>query len=606
MKEQIDNFGDLFGDEPVPDGWQDGVYPAIDDIKSWIYLYHISLNDKNIRIPPQIPDVVIGFIPTVTDLVWVWNFHGIDNFREFYDTDNIFNVVSVKWIRYLGKIVEREGAAKLRNKFPKKLKPFITDMGKLFAWWNETKAARESGKQYVIPETANKGSEGKNICDKDKEDSAGQIRLPAGKTAYASETDSRKENFDHIPDDINDYKVSKKVSATYVEPPDIEPFEKSEKKKPQNDNFFSEPPAKGVESIGTSQIVSSLDNMRQIRTTQLPGADQRTVMGSGYTCGILGQGGTARIYLIKNEELEVLRAIKVIMFQEFCETREQLEDMVKRFETEAKIMAQLRHANIVDIYNYGKFMDLPYIEMEYVDGLDLRAILSLHGALPPDLTVSIGIFCARALSYAHKKSCNIYGDSYKGIIHRDIKPHNILVSSEGIVKVSDFGLARPAEVSINTLGSNTLGTLAYMSPEQIDTNDVDNRTDIYSLGATMYEMVTGRMMFPQKNFRELLNARSVNSFRDIRDLQKGVPKSLREFIYKCIEINQFDRFSTAGEMVEVLERILKKISSESPEIVVQDYIVNKNLLSKSENYSSKGFRKNIFPVFNLKKKTAGN
>src|SRR5690554_4702741 len=114
-----------------------------------------------------------------------------------------------------------------------------------------------------------------------------------------------------------------------------------------------------------------------------------------------------------------------MMVQEFCETREQLEDMMKRFETEAKIMAQLRHANIVDIYNYGKFMDLPYIEMEYVDGLDLRAILSLHGALPPDLTVSIGIFCARALSYAHKKSCSIYGDSYKGIIHRDIKPHNI-------------------------------------------------------------------------------------------------------------------------------------------------------------------------------------
>lgn len=170
------------------------------------------------------------------------------------------------------------------------------------------------------------------------------------------------------------------------------------------------------------------------------------------------------------------------------------------------------------------------------------------------------------------------------------------------MKVSDFGLARPAEVSINTLGTNTLGTLAYMSPEQIDSNDVDSRTDIYSLGAVMYEMVTGRMLFPQRNYKELLEVRVSNTFKDIKSLQKNVPKSFRELIYKCLQANPYNRLQTAAEIIDILQNILKKITFDSPEIVVQDYVVNKSLLNKSHNYSLSGIRRNLFPVFNFRKK----
>jgi tRNA A-37 threonylcarbamoyl transferase component Bud32 len=508
---EIENLGDFFKNAPPPDGWQDGLYPAVDDIRSWVHLFHIWLNSNDRDKKPVIPEIVCRFMLVMSDILWVYQMHGHDNFVSYYDTDDVFKVASLKWIDFLRTAVRDGGGELLRKEFPKRTKPFVTNVEELVQWWNRTLVAKKENKRLVIAD-------------------------PRGPDAAAAASATMVEDLS--------------VSKTYVEA------------------------LEDTGSIRTNQIVDSLENFKNIQSARLPDVDKNTVLGSGYTRGIIGQGGTARIYLIKNEQLEVLRAVKVILLHLFCQTPEQFASMKKRFEMEAKITAQLRHANIVDTYAYGEFMGLPYIEMEYIEGFDLKEFLRNKGALPFELATAISISGVRALAYAHKKVCSIYGEHYSGVMHRDIKPHNFLISKEGIVKLSDFGLARPTEVSISTLVDNTIGTLSYMSPEQFQTNNVDKRTDIYSIGATMYEMVTGRQAFPQTNLNDLLTARHENAYADIAKYRRNTPKDLVYMINKCLSINPDDRYTTANELLESLLAMHYKLTKEPPEQIIQEYIVN--------------------------------
>jgi eukaryotic-like serine/threonine-protein kinase len=186
---------------------------------------------------------------------------------------------------------------------------------------------------------------------------------------------------------------------------------------------------------------------------------------------LIAAGGMANVYKVWHEQLEVIRALKILKPGFSEESR-------GRLETEAKISANLRHANIVEIYGMGYWNDIPYIEMEFVDGPSLKELLEKNTRFPVPFTLSVVHCVCTALKFAYNQDMTLYGRVYDRLIHRDIKPANILLSSKGVVKLADFGIARPSEASIHTVGSKVMGTFAYLSPEQLNGEKLDQRSDV--------------------------------------------------------------------------------------------------------------------------------
>ena len=192
----------------------------------------------------------------------------------------------------------------------------------------------------------------------------------------------------------------------------------------------------------------------------------------------IGTGGMSDVFKAKDHILGREVAIKVLK-QEFAEDM----NFVTKFRTEAQSAAGLEHPNIVNIYDVGSENGEYYIVMEYVEGITLKTYIEKKGQLNFKEAISIAIQVGRGIEAAHNK----------GIIHRDIKPQNIIISTEGKVKVTDFGIARAT--SSNTIHADVMGSVHYVSPEQARNGFVDFKSDIYSLGIVMYEMVTGRVPF---------------------------------------------------------------------------------------------------------------
>jgi serine/threonine protein kinase len=301
--------------------------------------------------------------------------------------------------------------------------------------------------------------------------------------------------------------------------------------------------------------------------TNLPSGNEPIPLGSGAIVGLLGSGGMARVYKIWNEKLEVFRAVKILL-------PNQQGDLRNRFETEAKITAKLHHPNIVEIYNVGDWQGLPYLEMEIIDGLSLESIISKTGKLPSSVCSSIAIFTARALGYAHGQQFLIYGKNYHGIVHRDLKPANIMVSSQGALKLMDFGIARPTEASLHTVDGNIVGTMQYLSPEQLDGTDIDCRADIYAFGAILYEMLTGTKTFPQETITNLMKQKILNEYRKFNDFDFSVPAGLAKISQKCLQIAKENRFVDANALLKELESVHRTLSSESPEFMLKAFITD--------------------------------
>ena len=299
-------------------------------------------------------------------------------------------------------------------------------------------------------------------------------------------------------------------------------------------------------------------------STNLPSGNEPIPLGSGTIVGLLGAGGMARVYKIWNDKLEVFRAVKILI-------PNQQGDLRNRFETEAKITAKLHHPNIVEIYNVGDWQGLPYLEMEIIDGMSLESIISKTGKLPSSVCSSIAIFMARALGYAHGQQFLIYGKNYHGIIHRDLKPANIMISSQGTLKLMDFGIARPTEASLHTVDGNIVGTMQYLSPEQLDGTDIDCRADIYAFGAILYEMLTGTKTFPQETITNLMKQKILNEYRKFEDFDFSVPVGLARISQKCLQIAKENRYPDANALLKELESVHRTLSSESPEFMLKTF-----------------------------------
>lgn len=289
------------------------------------------------------------------------------------------------------------------------------------------------------------------------------------------------------------------------------------------------------------------------------------ILGHCRIIELIAAGGMANVYKVWHEQLEVIRAIKILKPGYDEESK-------ARLETEAKISANLRHPNIVEIYGMGYWNEIPFIEMEYVDGPSLKSLLEESGRLPLEFSIALTHAVCTALQFAHNQDLTLYGKVYDGLIHRDIKPANILISSRGIVKLADFGIARPSDVSLHTVGSKVMGTFAYLSPEQLNGERLDHRSDIYSLGTVLYEMITGTKTYPQKMLAELVHRKTKGQYIPVGSMGKNIPKPLCNTVDKSLMLDRNKRHQDAFEFDKELLASFKKQTSKSPEEIIRLFI----------------------------------
>ena len=265
------------------------------------------------------------------------------------------------------------------------------------------------------------------------------------------------------------------------------------------------------------------------------------VLGGRYTVqDKIGTGGMATVYRGVDEVLGRTVAIKTMLPQYAAD-----ESFAARFKQEAQAAAALQSPYIVSVYDWGKDGDTYYIVMEYLRGIDLKSGIRRHGALDPQKVAQIGSQIAQALSIAHKHD----------IIHRDIKPQNIMVQQDGNIKVMDFGIARAKNSHITT-DNSVLGTAHYVSPEQTQGKDLGPTTDIYSLGIVMYEASTGRVPFDGDDAISVALKQVNEQPLPPSQINRAVDPSLEASILKCMQKNPADRFQTADELGRVLRDYL--------------------------------------------------
>jgi eukaryotic-like serine/threonine-protein kinase len=299
---------------------------------------------------------------------------------------------------------------------------------------------------------------------------------------------------------------------------------------------------------------------------------------------LVGEGGMANVYKVWNEGLEVIRAVKVLKKAHHQESKE-------RFLTEAKILADINHPNIVKIHNIG-YIDrqIPFIEMEFVEGTSIKNLLAQYQRLPVPVALSIAYFTSLALHYAHIKNYTLYGKVYHGLIHRDIKPDNIVVSQDGVVKLMDFGVARPSEVSLHTVGSKIVGTLIYLSPEQLNGTQLDHRSDIFSLGTVLYEMISGNRVFPHKSLQDLVQKKLKGEFLPLKSHGVPLPSSVEKIISKSLALNPDDRFTSASDMAEALFASLHEVTDRAPQDILTRYRGNPASLTSTAMRAPAGIK----------------
>ena len=256
----------------------------------------------------------------------------------------------------------------------------------------------------------------------------------------------------------------------------------------------------------------------------------------------IGNGGMATVYKAKCHVLNRYVAVKILR-DEFTTDQE----FIKRFNSEAQSAASLTHPNIVSIYDVGNEGNIYYIVMELIQGKTLKEIISSDGALSWKWSINVGIQIASALETAHKNN----------IIHRDIKPHNIIITEEGIAKVTDFGIAKAVSNSTITAFGTTIGSVHYFSPEHARGGYTDAKSDLYSLGVVLYEMMTGRVPFdadtPVSVALKHMQEKPIEPIK----LNPAIPSAINNIIIKAMQKDVNLRYSSATEMLKDLSMALK-------------------------------------------------
>ncbi|MDD4689650.1 MAG: Stk1 family PASTA domain-containing Ser/Thr kinase [Eubacteriales bacterium] len=251
----------------------------------------------------------------------------------------------------------------------------------------------------------------------------------------------------------------------------------------------------------------------------------------------IGTGGMAEVYKAKCRLLNRFVAVKILK-QEYIND----EEFLARFKTESQAAASLSHHNIVSIYDVGRDGDCNYIVMEYIEGITLKEYIEKNGVFSWREAIEISVRILDALEHAHKHN----------IVHRDIKPHNIMVTPDKDIKVMDFGIARAATASTLTLSGTTIGSVHYFSPEQAKGSYTDSKSDIYSMGVVMYEMLTGRVPFDGDSPISIAIMQIQNNPPSLKDYNLSVPLALESVIMKAMSKDRDMRYQTAAAMANDL------------------------------------------------------
>ncbi|MGH4140611.1 Stk1 family PASTA domain-containing Ser/Thr kinase [Clostridium sp.] len=269
----------------------------------------------------------------------------------------------------------------------------------------------------------------------------------------------------------------------------------------------------------------------------------------------IGEGGMGTVYKAKCHLLNRFVAVKILK----AELNDD-EEFVGRFKKEATSIARLSHPNIVNVHDASEEEHINFIVMEYIDGKTLKSVIKENGRLSSVETVDIAFQVAKALECAHKNK----------IIHRDIKPDNIMIMEDNMVKVMDFGIAKVDDSKTATNANGIMGTVRYLSPEQAKGNIADCRTDIYSLGIVMYEMVTGKVPYNAESAISIAMMHIQEPVIPPKEIISDIPENINAVIVKCMEKEPNKRYQTAREVADVLEKIKEHSNFETEMYSGQD------------------------------------
>src|SRR6202046_3740077 len=254
---------------------------------------------------------------------------------------------------------------------------------------------------------------------------------------------------------------------------------------------------------------------------------------------LLGEGGMGTVYKARDREVDRLIALKVIR-PELAQNA----DALHRFKQELILARQVTHRNVIRIFDLGEADGMKFITMEFIDGRDLKSLIREKGKFTPEDAIQIVVQVCKALEVSHAE----------GVIHRDLKPQNIMVDEQGKVSVMDFGIARGMEAGGGMTQTGALvGTPEYMSPEQAKGQHLDARSDLFSLGIIFYELLTGYSAFKADTAMATLWKRTHEAARPPIELEPGIPRAISEMVVQCLEIDRERRYQSIADFARDLE-----------------------------------------------------